>query len=220
MWASYLRRKEHPVWEGIPKADFATKGPFVETRPTRGQVLATHVLPLAAGTAFVPAFLPPSKGTDCPAIQLNSHGKGKVVYFSFDFFRLWYPEAGPGRHKRPFRLRWPKPFFCALLQQLLPSPKIRTELPSPGAPTVSYFHRKAGTLLIIHRVNDSVIKLEGQVVRVDGGTIVINGEFFRPVRAQVVYPEELELRIRKTGDAYEIATPTVDIHSVITVEGE
>jgi hypothetical protein len=217
-WGSYLHRKEHPVWKKVRKADFPTRASFIETGLTSGQVLATHVLPMAVGTGSRAATLHPSEITDYPAIQVNSYGKGKVVYFSFDYFWIDHPEGG--RRNRSLHLKWPKPFFRALLRQLLPSPKISTNLPSPSALTVSYFRGKGRDLLIIHQVNDSVVKLGGDVLPVSGGTIVINGAYFRPVRAHVSHPEEVELRIEKTGDDYRIATPNVDIHSVIVVEGK
>ena len=86
--------------------------------------------------------------------------------------------------------------------------------------TISYYRRKGENVLIIHQVNDSVIKLGGAVVPVSGGTIVVAGDYMRPVRARAVHPEEVELRLEKADNVYRIATPMVDIHSIIVIEGQ
>ena len=63
------------------------------------------------------------------------------------------------------------------------------------------------------------LKLEGSVAPVDSGVVIIKGDYVRPVRARVVYPEEVELGIEERGGGYRIETPPVGTHSVISIEG-
>jgi hypothetical protein len=218
VWGSYLQRVAHPVWEGIAQAAYGIHGTFEEVALTSGEVLARHALPIAAGTAFVPPFLPPGEVTQYPAIVANRYGEGVSVYFSFDFLRVDYEQGG--RAARPLRLRWPRKLLVALLEWLLPTSKVRSKLASPDALTVSYYRRLGGRELIIHQVNDSVIRLEGSVLPVSGGEIVVSGEYMKPVRARVVYPQEAELEIAQAGNLYRIETPIVDIHSVISIAAQ
>ena len=217
VWGGYLNRFEHPVWNTMPDADLSFMGPFVETIPKDGMILATHTLPLATGRALVPPFLPPAVPTNYPAIYMNNYGSGKVVYFSFNFFRIENFQGG-NRGGR-LKLKWPNALFENLLSHLLPSPKIRNQTSAKDALTLSYYKRDAADQIIIHQVNDSIIKLNGTLVPIDGGTIHINEKFMQPKSAMQVYPKSQELKVIREKGCFQIQMPTVDIHTVVTVSG-
>jgi hypothetical protein len=217
VWGGYVNRCEHPIWKDMPEADLSFMGPFVETTPNNGIAVATHKLPLATGRALVPSFLPPSQSTDYPAIYMNDYGNGRVVYFSFNFFRIENSQGGNRGGK--LRMKWPTRLFSNLLRELIPSPKIRNEMSANEAITVSYHMKNTAEQIIIHQVNDSIIKLNGTLVPIDGGTIYITDKFMVAKSAQQVYPKSQELQVTRGNGYCQIRMPTVDVHTVITVSG-
>jgi hypothetical protein len=217
-WGSYLERKEHPVWKNVPPTQLAALAPYLECRARSSQVLATHTLPAVALTPekWIGWRSPgPSRATEFPAVLMNNYGEGKVVYFSFDFFNLSFE---PHIHEKEHFL-WPKDFFLSLLRYLVPSPKIYCEVPSRHGLGVTSFRRQEEDLLIIHQINLTVSQLKGEVVPIEGGTLLIDERYFRPQSCQVIYPAKKKLGIEKSGNGYQVLTPRVDIHTIITIEG-
>jgi len=94
------------------------QAPFVGVKPRPGvRVLATHILPATVRCKdtdeneqcwvnWEPP--PPAKRTECPALIETTHGKGKVVYASFDLYGMVSKDY-----------QWPLEFHYQLLRSYL-----------------------------------------------------------------------------------------------------
>lgn len=215
-WGSYLNKTKLPIWENIPPTENPTMPPTVEVKHTSGKILATHIFPATVWTdeTWVNWLSPPPKEeTDLPAIILNNYGKGKSVYFSFDFFRMCYEAS-----QSPFEnFRWPKWFLLSLLENLLPVPKIRLRSETPSALLATFFKNDKKEH-IIHVLNHTVLDLKGEIMEVPGGMLQIRKDFFQPKSAYLVYPEKKVLKIDKQKQTYHIYIPKVKIHNIVVIK--
>jgi hypothetical protein len=52
-----------------------------------------------------------------------------------------------------------------------------------------------------------------------GGTLFVDASYFKPTAARQIHPTTRALKMNKSGDSVEIELPTVDVHSVVVLEG-
>jgi Hypothetical glycosyl hydrolase 6/Beta-galactosidase trimerisation domain len=217
-WGSYLQRQDAPIWKGLPDASFAVPPPFVAVRPLPGtKVLANHILPATvwkkdtdedeqAWVNWEPP--PPGKTSGHPALTLSNHGKGKTLYASFDLYGMI---AGD--------MQWPLEFHYQILRMYLKHACVRLEVNNRRGMGTTFYQRRGKSLLIVHRVNRTILLANGEVNRLAGGKLILSPAFFRPTSCRQIRPTPQSLKLNKRGDAIEVDLPDLDIHSVIVLEG-
>ena len=218
IWGSYLRRLDDPIWKELPDTTLAVQAPFVmiKARPA-AKVLATHILPATvwskdtdeneqAWVNWEPP--PPGKTSTYPALIVTNHGKGKVVYASFDLYGMI---AGD--------FEWPVALHDQLLRLTLKQVPLKVEVSNRHSIGTTYYRKHGTNMLIVHQVNRTILPTKGEVNRVAGGTLVVSDSFFRPTTCRRIYPSPQVFKLSRSDDATVIALPDVEIHSVIVLEG-
>jgi hypothetical protein len=217
-WGSYLRRLDDPIWKEIPDTTLAVQAPFVRVKPRAGsKVLATHILPATVWSKdtdeneqtwvnWEPP--PPGKASDYPALILTNHGKGKIVYASFDLYGMIAND-----------FEWPLEFHYRLLLEHLKQVPVRLEVNNRRGVGTTFYKKHGKDMLIVHRVNRTIPLTKGEVNRLKGGTLILSDSFFRPKTCRQIHPSQETLKLIKRAGAIEIELPEIDIHSVIVLEG-
>lgn len=218
IWGSYLSRSDDEFWKALPSTTLAIQAPFVVVKPRSGaKVLATHVLPSTlwskdkdeneqAWVNWEPP--PPGKTTDFPAIVEIAHGKGRVIYASFDLY---------GMVDKNYQ--WPLELHHQLMYSCLKSPPLRVQLENRHGIGTTFYKRRHSSELIVHQVNRTISLLNGDVNPLRGGTLMVSKSFFNPKTCRQVHPKRQELEIAMPGSMAEVKLPDVDIHSVVVLEG-
>ena len=218
LWGSYLYRSDASIWKGLPDTTLAVEAPFVAVKARPGtKVLATHILPSSVWCKdadeneqcwvnWEPP--PPGETTEFPALLERTHGKGKVVYASFDLYGMINKDY-----------QWPLEFHHQWLQSNLKNPPLRVELTNRRGVGTTFYKRRGKNMLIVHQINRTVPLLQGEVNPLKGGTLVVDGAFFRPAAARLIHPSIQLLKIDRRGQLTEIELPAVDVHSLIALEG-
>jgi hypothetical protein len=211
-WGSFLRREgENSIWNGLPPTELGMSPPLVEVVASKGTVIAWHLLPatVTSSESWINWWSPqPRRETSpFPAIIRNSHGKGKVVYCSFDLF---------GMLEKSFL--WPKDFFLNLLKDLAPRPLLKVVSANHGVLAATYFRRSSDGSLLIHLLNLSVWQLAGRVIPVAAGELIVNDNRFSPNACRLLYPEPRELPLSKSGNDTVVRLPEVNIHSIVELK--
>lgn len=211
-WGSYMNRlgARKELWDKLPDTELALSPPFVQVRPTTAEVLATHLLPTTVLTdeSWVNWWAPPwREASDWPALTINRFGKGLAIYCSVDLFRM--ERTG---------FRWVPDFLSAALEWLIPRPVVRAEVPARAAVGTTYFVRRGSGELIVHQVNQSISELRGDIVPVEGGTLVIDRGRFDATAADLVHPTERPLKTMRGDGVVKVKLPKVEIHNIIVVQ--
>jgi hypothetical protein len=217
LWGSYLNRGNDPIWKLLPDTTLAVQAPFVRVKPRVGaKVLATHILPATiwsrdtdeneqAWVNWEPP--PPGKSTEYPALIETSHGKGKVVYASFDLYGM----AASG-------FAWPLKFHYQLLNKLLKQAPARAVLTNPRSMGTTYYKKNNCNMLIVHQVNRTIPSNSGEVNKLKGGRLIVAESYFSPTTCRQVYPGQQALKLNKHGGFAEVDLPEVEVHSVVVLE--
>jgi hypothetical protein len=217
-WGSYLRRLDDPIWKKLPDTTLAVQAPFVKVKVrAEAKVLATHILPATVWSKdtdeneqtwvnWEPP--PPGKTSEYPALILTNHGKGKVVYASFDLYGMIAND-----------FEWPFEFYYQLLRLHLKQAPIRLEVNNRRGIGTTFYKKHAKDMLVVHRVNRTILLTKGEVNRLKGGTLILSESFFRPTMCRQIHPSQQTLKLNKHAGAIEIELPDVDVHSVIVLEG-
>jgi len=218
LWGSYLNRSDDPIWKELPDTTLVVQAPFVLVRPRAGtKVLATHILPATVWSKdtdeneqtwvnWEPP--PPGKTTEFPALIETTHGRGRVVYASFDLYGMLSND-----------FQWPLEFHYQLLRSHLKQPPIRVELTNRRGVGTTFYKKRSKNMLVVHQVNRAIPLMKGEVNSLKGGTLVLTESFFRPTTCRQIHPSEQALKLNKRGGSVEIELPDVDVHSVIVLEG-
>ena len=218
LWGSYLHRLDDPFWKELPDTTLAVQAPFVKVKPRAGaQILATHILPATvwrrdtdeneqAWVNWEPP--PPGQSSEYPAVIANPHGKGKVIYLSFDLYGMISDD-----------LAWPLQFHHQLLRAYLKNPPLRLEVSNRRGMGTTFYKKHRENKLVVHRVNRTIPLTGGEVNRLAGGKLVLSDGFFRPSACRQVHPSPQTLTLNRREGSVEIELPDVEIHSVIVVEG-
>ena len=218
LWGSYLRRLDDPFWKELPDTTLAVQAPFVKVKPRAGaQILATHILPATvwrrdtdeneqAWVNWEPP--PPGQSSEYPAVIANPHGKGNVIYLSFDLYGMISDD-----------LAWPLQFHHQLLRAYLKNPPLRLEVSNRRGMGTTFYKKHRENKLVVHRVNRTIPLTGGEVNRLAGGKLVLSDGFFRPSACRQVHPSPRTLTLNRREGSVEIELPDVEIHSVIVVEG-
>lgn len=214
-YGSYLEQRAGPLWEALPDTSLAVAPPMVQVKPGTAQVLATHTLPACKVTAdcwvnWWPP--PPAAKTDWPAVTLNRFGRGLAMYVGFDLFTML--------RGRGHAFAWAWLFLKAALEQvLLPKPGMRIVTRQARSLDATFFKVRGKRQVLIHLLNNSVKPQNGDVLIVPGATLVVNGGPVRPKTARVIYPRARKLNIVRRGEALEVRLPSVNIHTIVSLEG-
>jgi len=218
LWGSYLHRSGDAIWKTLPDTTLVVRAPFVAVKARPGtKVLATHILPSTVwckdGDENEQCWVnweppPPAKTTEFPALLERAHGKGKVIYASFDLYGMINNDY-----------QWPLEFHRQLLQSNLKNPPLRVGLTNRRGVGTTFYKKRGKNMLVVHQINRTVPLLHGDVNPLKGGTLVIDASFFKPAAARQIHPTTRGLRLNKRGDSVEIELPTVDVHSVFVLEG-
>jgi len=209
-YGTYLERKPGPFWEETADTQLPTSPPFLEVQAEGSEILATHTLPavILTDSLWVNWWSPPPKDvTEHPAVLINRYGAGKALYFSFDLF---------GMVKDGFI--WPSKALGSALRLLAGSPPVLVSSPVAGAVLASYFTSSGSRELVVHEANATVSMLRGEVQEITGNVIHLDGTRFQPRSATVVWPETLELTIRRKDGAHVIVLPPLGIHRVVSIK--
>jgi hypothetical protein len=217
-WGSYLRRLDDPLWKELPDTTLAVQAPFVRVKARAGaKVLATHILPATVWSKDIDENEqtwvnweppPPGKTSEYPALMATNHGKGEVVYASFDLYGMIANEFD-----------WPLEFHFRLLRSHLNHPPVRVEVNNRRGMGTTFYKKHGKNMLVLHRVNRTILLTKGEVNRLKGGTLILSNEFFRPTTCRQIHPSQQTLKLNKRADMIEIELPDVDVHSVIVLEG-
>ena len=218
VWGSYLDRGDDPIWRTLPDTTLAVQAPFVAVKPRPGtKVLARHILPATVWNKdtdeneqswvnWEPP--PPGRLSDFPALLTRAHGKGFVVYASFDLYAMI---AGD--------LQWPLEFHYQLLCSDLKKPPVRARLNNRRGVGTTFYKKRGKKQLVVHQVNRAVPLLRGDVNPIRGGTLIISESFFATRSCTQIHPVRQSLKFEKRGEFVEVKLPDVAIHSVIVVDG-
>ena len=218
LWGSYLHSSDDPIWKSLPDTTLVVDAPFVAVKARPGtKVLATHILPSTVWCKDADEneqcwvnWEPPPPGatTEFPALLERAHGKGKVIYASFDLYGMINKDY-----------QWPLEFHRQLLQSNLKNPPLRVGLTNRRGVGTTFYKKRGKNVLIVHQVNRTIPLLQGDVNPLKGGTLSIDASFFKPTAARQIHPTTRALKMNKRGDSVEIELPTVDVHSVFVLEG-
>jgi hypothetical protein len=218
LWGSYLHRSGDSIWKSLPDTTLVVRAPFVAVQARPGtKVLATHILPSTVWCKdadeneqcwvnWEPP--PPAKTTEFPALLERAHGKGKVIYASFDLYGMINNDY-----------QWPLEFHRQLLQSNLKNPPLRVGLTNRRGVGTTFYKKRGKNMLVVHQINRTIPLLQGDVNPLKGGTLFIDASFFKPTAARQIHPTTRALRMNKRGSSVEIELPTVDVHSVFVLEG-
>jgi hypothetical protein len=220
-YGSYLNRRPHALWEGLPETLLAVPPPLVRVEAS-GEVVATHVLPacrLEEGSWVSWWSPPPGEDSGVPAVVHNRYGAGQCLWFGFDLFMMAQAMT------EMFGLRPAYPYardvLTRALEVLVPEPPLRLVTATPRAVGVSYYRVRQsaeGESLLVHLLNHTVSPLLGEVVPVRPGRLVIREDFFPVRQARLVYPEERELVVRRENGRVEVELAEVELHQIVRVE--
>lgn len=205
---SYLEFTDHPFFAYLPQIKLDLPGNFVMTELTSAEACAWHVLPIDVEkndnyVGWEP--LPPGRRSDFPAVTTNSTRGGKVVFSSPPLFH--YLAKG---------LKWPAAFLQGLIENLTGVPKVYVH--APGYVEMTCFYQQQKTKMIIHLINHSVDKFNGEIYPIKDIEIKIEKEFFPLSKAEVVWPDKKELEINKEKDGFSMLTPELKIHTIVILE--
>jgi hypothetical protein len=218
VWGSYLNRSDDAIWKELPDTTLVVQAPFVAVKPRPGvRVLATHILPATVWCKdtdeneqcwvnWEPP--PPAKRTEYPALIETTHGKGKVIYASFDLYGMVSKDY-----------QWPLEFHYQLLRSYLKKPPLRVELTNRRGVGTTFYKKRGKNLLVLHQINRTVPLMKGDVNPLKGGRLVLDESFFKPTTCRQIHPSQQALKLNKLGGSWEIELPAVDIHSVVVLEG-
>ena len=218
LWGSYLHRSGDAIWKSLPDTSLVVRAPFVAVQARPGtKVLATHILPSTVWCKdadeneqcwvnWEPP--PPAKTTEFPALLESAHGKGKVIYASFDLYGMINNDY-----------QWPLEFHRQLLQSNLKNPPLRVGLTNRRGVGTTFYKKRGKNMLVVHQINRTIPLLQGDVNPLKGGTLFIDASFFKPTAARQIHPTTRALKMNKRGSSVEIELPTVDVHSVFVLEG-
>jgi hypothetical protein len=218
VWGSYLNRSDDAIWKELPDTTLVVQAPFVAVKARPGaRVLATHILPATVWCKdtdeneqcwvnWEPP--PPAKRTEYPALIETTHGKGKVVYASFDLYGMVSKDY-----------QWPLEFHYQLLRSYLKKPPLRVELMNRRGVGTTFYKKRGKNLLVLHQINRTVPLLKGDVNPLKGGRLVLDESFFEPRTCRQIHPTQQALKLNKHEGTWEIELPAVDIHSVVVLEG-
>ncbi len=218
LWGSYLRRLGDPIWKELPDTTLAVQAPFVLVKPRAGtKVLAAHILPATvwsedtdeneqAWVNWEPP--PPGKASEHPAFIVTNYGKGKVVYASFDLYGMIAHD-----------MQWPLEFHYKLLRLHLKRAPVRVEVNNRRGMGTTFYRKHGKDMLVVHRVNRTILLTKGEVNRLKGGTLILSESFFRPTTCRQIHPSPQALKLNKRENTLEIDLPDLDVHSVIVLEG-
>jgi hypothetical protein len=218
LWGSYLNRSDDAIWKELPDTTLAVQAPFVAAKARPGaKVLATHILPATAWCKdtdeneqcwvnWEPP--PPAKITEFPALVETTHGKGKVVYASFDLYGMINKDY-----------QWPLEFHYQLLRSNLKKPPLRVDLMNRRGVGTTFYKKRGKNVLVVHQINRTVAILKGDVNPLKGGTLIVDEAFFNLATCRQIHPTPQALKLNKRGGSVELELPAVDVHSVIVLEG-
>lgn len=216
-WGSYLNRNgAAAIWKNLPDTSLVAAAPYVVVKPNnpRAQILATHVLPALQWDEndvwlnWEPPM--PDKDSGHAAVVSNNFGKGKVIYASFDLFKM-----------QTQNFNWTTNFIYEILRENLKNPPLRVELPGgrKGFGTTFYKKRGGGKTLVVHQVNRTISAMKGDVKHYEAGTLLLSRDYFRVKTAAQIHPKANGLAVRREGNFTRIEMPKLDIHNVIVIEG-
>jgi len=215
LWGSYLNRGKNFLLQALPNTTLAVQAPFVRVKPRPGaEVLATHILPATiwsrdtgqneqAWVNWEPP--PPGESTEYPALIQTNHGKGKVVYASFDLYGM----VASG-------FQWPLEFHFQLLKGHLKQAPARVELTNRRGVGTTFYKRP--NELIVHQVNRTIPMTNGAVDKSNGGRLIVDESYFKPTICRQIYPLKQVLKLNQRGGFVEADLPEVEVHTLIVLE--
>ena len=217
-WGSYLDRDNDAIWKELPDTTLAVQAPLVVVKSRPGtKVLATHILPATvwrrdtdeneqSWVNWEPP--PPGKTTEFPALVEATHGKGKVIYASFDLYGMVSKDY-----------QWPLELHYQLLHSYLKKPPLRVQLTNRRGIGTTFYKKRTKNQLILHQINRTVPLLKGDVNPIRGGTLVLDESFFKPTTCRQVHPLQQTLKLDRRRGVAEVELPEVGTQSLIVLEG-
>ncbi len=208
-WGSYLSLTEDPVWKYLPKTT-PPAGPIrYQVQSRTAKPVASFINPAVELTeeTWVNWWSPPPAHiTGDPAVLVNSYGLGKVLYCSFDLFKMENQD-----------FNWTEGFISGVLEAYVLDPRIRLVTDYPNLLKMAFYEREEGREIIVHQLSSLPGRAKGEAVEVDGGIVTISGKWKKASRAELVYPERKPLAVEFDGERYNIKFPGVTIHQVIRI---
>lgn len=215
-WGSYLNRNQAPIWRKLPDTPLVASAPYAVVKPNSpgAEILATHLLPALQWDEndvwlnWEPPM--PDKDSGHPAVISQKFAKGKVIYASFDLFKM-----------QTDNFNWTTNFIYEILRENLKNPPILVNLPNgrKGIGTNFYKKRNSNTL-VVHQVNRTVTTFKGDVKPFNGGSLLINNDCFQVKSAKQIHPAPKNLTIRAKESYAQIEMPPLNIHNVFLIEGK
>lgn len=214
-WGSYLNRNQAAIWKELPDTNLVASAPFVVVKPNSAtvEILATHLLPALQWDEkdvwlnWEPPM--PDKDSGHAAIISHKFGKGKVIYATFDLFKM-----------QTDNFNWTTNFIYEILRENLKNAPLSVDLNDGRKGIGTTFYKKRGSnSLVIHQVNRTVTTLKGDVKPFEAGTLSVSNQFFRIKSAKQIHPIEKKLTVRQMGKFTKIEMPMLNIHNVILIEG-
>ncbi|HRH42104.1 MAG TPA: beta-galactosidase trimerization domain-containing protein [Pyrinomonadaceae bacterium] len=215
-WGSYLNRNQAPIWNKLPDTQLVASPPYVVVKPNSSdiEVMATHLLPALQWDEndvwlnWEPPM--PDQDSGHPAIISRKAGSGKVIYATFDLFKM-----------QTDNFNWTPNFVYEILRENLKVKPMFVELQNGRKGIGTTFYKKQGSnTLVVHQVNRTVTTFKGAVKPFLGGSLLLNNEFFRIGSAKQIHPVAKNLTIKTKGSYAQIELPQLNIHNVFLIEGK
>jgi hypothetical protein len=208
-WGSFIRNPGGELFRNIRALDLGVIPPLVETKKAKAsKVVTTHTLPCEKQTdeQWVNWWSPPpGMGTNFPAIIYNKFGKGKVLFLSFNFFKM-----------QCLDFNWIYPFFNNLLRFLLKSPIMRIATKQMGAIGTAYLQGK--NEIIITRIDLNIKYNKEGLVLLSGGILRIDANKIKVKSCEQIYPVKRKLKIMNNGTQYTISLPNFELAEIIKID--
>jgi hypothetical protein len=209
MWSSFVVQTDDAVWK---HCEITTPPVFeytIDTKKNSARSMGSFcqpATPLTDTTWVNWGCPPPGKATGFNAIYENTYGKGKAMYTCFDFFTM---------ENKGFK--WMKNFFMGVLEQYV-NPSVNIETENKNILEFACYDRKDNKDLIIHELSAMAKLADGDTPYIPGGQLQVSKDYKTVVKAQMIYPEQKELKVEECGDRVKINLESVDIHNMYRIE--
>jgi len=208
----FLEPRDHPLAQSVGKELVGIAGDYIRVTGPAEEVFRLRP-PLFAEDFSKGVFFhwaPPPAGTsgDGKGVTYFRYGKGQSIYLGLELFRQY-------RRSQSF---WVREWTRSVIRSLAPSPVLRLE----GGNLPGYFHATFSCAprhksILVQIANTSALVLGGEASPIRGIKVVADAKELSLTSAQILWPKERKLELRRQGNEWEIPLPEVDIYTIVAL---